>query len=170
MIRQATETDLIEILDIYNDAILTTTAIYTYKPQTLESRQMWYKQKLEEGYPVLVCEQDGKVAGFATFGPFRPWPAYKYTIEHSVYVHKDYRKQRIATQLMQELIQIANEREYATLVAGIDAANEGSIKMHERMGFAYSGTIKKAGFKFGRWLDLAFYQLDLQGPATPLED
>ena len=170
MIREATETDVMDMLEIYNDAILNTTAVYTYKPQTLESRQIWYNQKLEEGYPMLVCEQDDKVVGFATFGPFRPWPAYKYTIEHSVYVHKDYRNQRIATKLMQELIKIANDREYATLVAGIDAANEGSIKMHERMGFECSGVIKKAGFKFDKWLDLAFYQLDLKGPKMPSEE
>lgn len=170
MIREATEKDLMDILEIYNDAILNTTAVYTYKPQDLESRQIWYKQKLEEGYPILVCEQDDKVVGFATFGPFRPWPAYKYTIEHSVYVHKDYRNQRIAKKLMQELIKIANEREYVTLIAGIDATNESSIKMHERMGFEYSGVIKKAGFKFDKWLDLAFYQLDLKGPKMPSEE
>ncbi|MCI2256902.1 N-acetyltransferase family protein [Domibacillus sp. PGB-M46] len=170
MIREATEKDLRDILEVYNDAILHTTAVYTYKPQTLESRQIWYKQKVEEGYPVLVCEQDGKAVGFATFGPFRAWPAYKYTIEHSVYVHKDYRSQGIAKKLMQELIKMANEREYATLVAGIDATNEGSIKMHERMGFEFSGVIKKAGFKFDKWLDLAFYQLDLKGPTVPSEE
>lgn len=170
MIREATEKDLRDILEVYNDAILHTTAVYTYKPQTLESRQIWYKQKIEEGYPVLVCEQDGKAVGFATFGPFRAWPAYKYTIEHSVYVHKDYRSQGIAKKLMYELIKMANEREYATLVAGIDATNEGSIKMHERMGFEFSGVIKKAGFKFDKWLDLAFYQLDLKGPKVPSEE
>jgi L-amino acid N-acyltransferase len=170
MIKEATEQDLMDILEIYNDAILNTTAVYTYKPQTLESRQIWYKQKLEEGYPILVCEQDDKVVGFATFGPFRPWAAYKYTIEHSVYVHNDYRNQRIATKLMQELIKIANEREYATLVAGIDATNESSIKMHERMGFELSGVIKKVGYKFDKWLDLAFYQLDLKGPKMPSEE
>lgn len=71
---------------------------------------------------------------------------------------------------MQELIKIANEREYATLVAGIDASNEGSIKMHERMGFEFSGVIKKVGFKFDKWLDLVFYQLDLKGPKMPSEE
>ena len=71
---------------------------------------------------------------------------------------------------MKELIKIADKRKYATLVAGIDATNEASIKMHEKIGFEYSGTVKKAGFKFGKWLDLAFYQLDLTGPKTPLEE
>lgn len=118
---------------------------------------------------MLVFEENDRAVGFATFGSFREWPAYKYTIEHSVYVHKDYRNQGIATKLMKKIIKIANEREYATLVAGIDAANEVSIKMHKKIGFKYSGTVKKAGFKFGKWLDLTFYQLDLTGPKMPSE-
>lgn len=170
MIREASEKDLKSILDIYNDAILNTTAIYAYKIQTLEEKKQWYEKKKQDGYPLLVFEENDKVVGFATFGPFREWPAYKYTIEHSVYVHKDYRNQGIATQLMKKIIEIANEREYATLVAGIDSSNKTSIKMHEKIGFKYSGTIKKAGFKFGKWLDLDFYQLNLTGPKIPLEE
>ncbi|MTK63941.1 MAG: N-acetyltransferase [Methanobacterium sp.] len=170
MIREANEKDLKDILEIYNDAILNTTAIYAYKIQTLEERKQWYEKKKQDGYPVLVFEENDKVIGFATFGPFREWPAYKYTIEHSIYVHKDYRNQGIATKLMKEIIKIADKREYATLVAGIDAANEGSIKVHEKIGFKYSGTVTKAGFKFGKWLDLAFYQLNLTGPKMPLEE
>ena len=169
MVREATEKDLMDILEIYNDAILNTTAVYAYKTHTLEERAKWYEAKKQEGYPLLVFEKSDKAVGFATFGPFRAWPAYKYTIEHSVYVHKDYRKEGIATNLMQEIIKIANEREYATLVAGIDAANKNSIKMHEKMGFKFSGVIQKAGFKFDKWLDLAFYQLDLKGPKMPSE-
>ncbi|MCA4158342.1 GNAT family N-acetyltransferase [Priestia megaterium] len=168
MIREATKNDLMDILGIYNDAILHSTAVYTYTPQTLENREIWYQQKVEEGYPILVWEQNGKVVGFATFGPFRTWPAYKYSIEHSVYVNEEYRGKGIGTSLMKELIGIANEREYMTLIAGIDATNEGSIAMHKNFGFVHSGTIEKAGFKFNRWLDLAFYQLHLNGPKSPV--
>ena len=170
MIREATEKDLMDILEIYNDAILNTTAVYDYQAHTLADRTQWYEKKKQDGYPLLVFEKNGKVAAFATFGPFRPWPAYKYTIEHSVYVHENYRKEGLATKLMQELIKIANERKYATLVAGIDAANASSIKMHEKLGFTFSGVIKKAGFKFDKWLDLAFYQLELKGPKAPVEN
>lgn len=170
MIRESSEKDLKDILEIYNDAILNTTSIYAYKIQNLEEKKQWYEKKKQDGYPLLVFEESGRVVGFATFGPFREWPAYKYTIEHSIYVHKDYRNKGIATRLMKEIIKIANEREYATLVAGIDAANEVSIKMHEKMGFKYSGKVTKAGFKFGKWLDLAFYQLNLAGPQMPLEE
>ena len=130
MIREANKKDLMDILEIYNDAILNTTAVYDYKVHNLDDRIQWYEKKEQEGYPLLVFEEKGKAVAFATFGPFRAWPAYKYTIEHSVYVHKDYRNQGIATKLMQEIIKIANAKGYATLVAGIDAANEGSIKMH----------------------------------------
>ena len=169
MIRQAVENDLCRILDIYNDAIINTTAIYTYNVQTLEERTSWFHKKNEDGFPVLVFEENGLVMGFATFGPFRAWPAYKYTIEHSVYVHKEYKHQGIGTALVKEIIRIADERKFATLVAGIDALNINSLKMHEILGFEYSGTIKRAGFKFGKWLDLVFYQLNLSGPENPID-
>jgi len=169
MIRDAMERDLPDILEIYNEAILNTTAVYDYKVHTLEERKQWFEKKKQDGYPLLVYEKNDQVAGFATFGPFRAWPAYKYTIEHSVYVNPNFKNEGIATKLMKEIIAIANNREYATLVAGIDSANEISVKLHEKLGFEYSGLIKKAGYKFDRWLDLAFYQLDLQGPSKPLE-
>lgn len=169
MIRQAVENDLYEILEIYNDAILNTTAVYTYNVQTLEDRKLWFHKKNEDKFPVLVFEENNRVIGFATFGPFRAWPAYKYTIEHSVYVHNGYRNCGVGTALVKEIIRLADEREFATLVAGIDAFNENSIKMHEKLGFQYSGTIRRAGFKFDKWLDLAFYQLNLLGPKNPID-
>ncbi|MCM3034268.1 GNAT family N-acetyltransferase [Niallia sp. MER 6] len=170
MIREASQKDLKGILNIYNDAILHTTAVYAYQPQTLENREIWFEQKKSEGYPIFVYELDNKVVGFATFGPFRAWPAYRYSIEHSVYVDKDYRKKGIATSLMERLIAFAKEEEYMTLIAGIDAANDKSLAMHKNFGFVHAGTIKKAGFKFNRWLDLAFYQLELVGPNNPKEE
>lgn len=169
MIRHGNYEDLTAILDIYNDAILNTTAVYSYKPHTLKERTAWYEQKLADGFPLLVFEENNVVVGFATFGYFRAWPAYKYTIEHSVYVHKDHRGKHLGTLLLQELISIANEQGYATMVAGIDASNEGSKILHEKLGFTKSGIIEKAGYKFGKWLDLAFYQYSLIGPTNPSE-
>lgn len=163
MIRHAEEKDLITIRDIYNDAILNTTVIYEYEPFSLENRKRWFQQKKENGFPVIVFEEKNQVMGFATFGLFRARPAYQYTIEHSIYVHKEYRRKGIGKRLLKEIIQIATEQEYATLVAGIDSENRGSILMHQQFGFTYSGTIKKAGYKFGKWLDLVFYQLILKG-------
>ncbi|MDP4125328.1 MAG: N-acetyltransferase family protein [Bacillota bacterium] len=169
MIRQAVENDLERILEIYNDAILNTTAIYTYDVQSLRDRKVWFHNKRREELPVLVFEENNSILGFATFGPFRAWPAYKYTVEHSVYVHPIYRNHGVGTALVKEVIRIADERGYATLVAGIDAFNENSIKMHLKLGFEHSGTIKKAGFKFNQWLDLVFYQLHLSGPENPTD-
>ena len=170
MIRNATYRDLPAILEIYNDAIINTTAVYHYKPHTLEMRIAWYEEKLRDGLPVLVYEQDGKVVGFATYGPFRAWPAYKYTIEHSLYVDKHYRGKRIGVTLLEELIKTADSNEYATMVAGIDASNQASRLIHEKLAFIHAGTIYKAGYKFGNWLDLSFYQYQLRGPETPTEE
>lgn len=170
MIRYGEYNDLESILDIYNDAILNTTAIYSYKPHTMKERTRWYEQKIEDGFPILVFEENNAVVGFATFGHFRAWPAYKYTIEHSVYVHKAHRSKHIGTLLLQALIKIANEQGYATMVAGIDANNETSKTLHEKLGFIKSGTIQKAGYKFGQWLDLVFYQYQLIGPENPSEE
>ena len=85
MLRRAKEADLPEILEIYNDAIIHTTAVYAYEPQSLENRLDWFRDKQEHGYPILVVADGGYVRGFATYGPFRAWPAYQYSIEHSVY-------------------------------------------------------------------------------------
>lgn len=169
MIRDANLNDLPDILEIYNDAILHTTAIYDYKAHTIEERIQWYEKKIQEGYPIIVVEENSKVIGFATFGSFRPWPAFKYTIEHSIYVHEKYSNKGIGTTLLKEIIRICDEREFSTMVAGIDGSNEKSIRMHEKLGFKYSGTINKAGYKFEKWLNLVFYQLELKGPNNPVE-
>lgn len=170
MIRQAQLKDASDILEIYNDVILTSTAVYKYSIETLQEREQWLQLKEQQGFPVFVYEESGKVIGFATYGPFRPFPAYKYTIEHSVYVHKEHHQKGIGSKLMKRLISTANEKGYAIMIAGIDASNTGSIKAHEKLGFTYSGTIRKSGYKFGKWLDLAFYQLELDGPAQPIEE
>ncbi len=167
MIRSAAPRDVPSILDIYNEAILHTTAVYDYEPHTLEQRMAWFERKAEDGFPVFAYDVDGRVAGFASYGSFRAWAAYRYTIEHSIYVHKDFRKQGVGLALLQRLIEDANERQFAVMVGGIDASNEQSIRLHEKAGFRHAGTIRKAGYKFGRWLDLAFYQLELKGPIRP---
>ena len=170
MIRHAKPDDLTSILEIYNEAILNTTAVYDYKPHTMEERTAWYEKKVSDGFPVLVFAENNVVVGFAAFGPFRIWSAYKYTIEHSIYVQKSHRGKHIGTALLKELLKIANAQGYATMVAGIDASNEGSRIMHEKLGFSYSGTLQRVGYKFGKWLDLSLYQYQLQGPETPIEE
>ncbi len=164
MIRFMEEKDLSEVLVIYNDIILTSKAVYRYEIQSLEEKKQWFDEQKAAGNPLLVFVENGVIAGFANYSQFRPYPGYKYTMEHSVYVHKDHYKKGIATKLMDRLIEIAQEQGIKTLVAGIDGENIGSIKAHEKLGFEYAGTIKNAGYKFDEWLDLVFYQLQLRGP------
>ncbi|HLR19398.1 MAG TPA: GNAT family N-acetyltransferase [Staphylococcus sp.] len=161
MIRHAIISDLPNILEIYNDAIVNTTAVYTYNPQTLASRELWFNKKMNNNEPIIVYEEQGEAIGYATYGSFRDWPAYQYSIEHSIYVNKNHRGKGIASQLLSEIICHAQSKGYKTLVAGIDATNEYSIYLHKKFNFTHSGTIHNVGYKFDKWLDLAFYQLDL---------
>lgn len=169
MIRPMKKEDLEVVNAIYNDAILNTTALYKYSPETIEQRLEWFLAKVKSDDPIFVYEENGFVAGFATYSQFRPYPAYKYTVEHSVYVHKNHYRKGIGTKLMKYLINEAENREVKTMIACIDSSNEGSILSHKKLGFYYTGEIKNAGYKFGRWLDIVFYQLDLEGPEKPIE-
>lgn len=158
------------ILDIFNEAIVTSTALYDYKPRAPESMVAWFATKRANGFPVIGCEDEaGTLLGFASYGTFRAWPAYKYSVEHSIYVHKDHRGQGLGRTLLQAIVDAARERQVHTLIGGIDATNAGSIALHESLGFTHAGTIRQAGFKFGRWLDLAFYQRLLDTPANPVD-
>ncbi len=158
------------ILAIFNEAIANSTALYDYKARTPESMVGWFDAKVRGRYPVLGVEDDaGQLMGFASFGSFRPHPAYKYTVEHSVYVDARFRGQGVGRMLLGAIILAAEQQDYHVMVGGIDAANEVSIRLHESLGFRACGIVRHAGFKFGRWLDLAFYQLILRTPATPVD-
>jgi L-amino acid N-acyltransferase YncA len=158
------------ILAIFNDAIVNTTALYDYQPRTPESMVTWFEAKTKGRYPVIGVESDeGELMGFASFGPFRAWPAYKYTVEHSVYVDSRFRGQGVGRALLGAVILAAEKQDYHVMVGGIDATNAVSIKLHESLGFKSCGVVRHAGFKFGRWLDLAFYQLILRTPSTPVD-
>jgi phosphinothricin acetyltransferase len=158
------------ILDILNEQIRTSTAVYEYVPRTPDWMAAWFKTKETKGYPVIGLEDEaGVLMGFATYGVFRDRPAYKYSVEHSVYVHQDHRGKGLGKALMERLIVAAREQDVHVMVGGIDATNAVSIALHEQLGFVHAGTIKQAGFKFGRWLDLAFYQLTLQTPRQPVD-
>jgi len=168
-IRTAGETDLEAILEIYNDAILNTTAVYDYEPHTLEMRRQWFRIKEAQGYPVFVAEENGNIAGFSSIGPFRAWAAYKYSVENSIYVAAGQRGKGIGKLLLAPLIKAAAELDLHTIIAGIDATNEVSIKLHRSFGFKEVANFKQVGYKFGRWLDLTFMQLLLETPEKPVE-
>lgn len=161
-----------QILDILNHAIVHTTALYDYQPRPLTSMTPWFAAKRTGNYPVvgIVAEDDPQLLrGFASYGPFRERPAYKYTIEHSVYVHPDHRRKGLARQLLAEIIHRAEQQEYHALIAGIDAENDVSIHLHRRFGFSPVGSLPEVAFKFGRWLTLEFYQLTLTTPSHPMD-
>jgi L-amino acid N-acyltransferase YncA len=157
------ERHLEEIRAIYNEAIEKTTAVYEQTPRTASMMADWFAAKQQAGLPVLGVERDGKLAGFATWGTFRPYSAYAQTAEHSIYVASNWRRQGIGRQLLSRVIEEATMRGLHLLVAGIDATNTPSIDLHRQAGFCHAGTIREAGFKFGRWLDLDFWQRVLDG-------
>jgi L-amino acid N-acyltransferase len=158
------------ILEIFNDAIVNSTALYDYQPRTSQSMVGWFDAKRAGGFPVIGVEDNqGTLLAFGSYGTFRAWPAYKYTVEHSVYVHKDQRGRGLGRVVMEELIAAARQNNLHAIMGGIDATNAGSIALHERLGFKHVGTLPEVGFKFGRWLDLAFYQLLLDTPAQPVD-
>ncbi len=157
-IRDAGEADLPGLLAIYNDVIATSTAIYSYSPVTLEDRTQWWRSRVAMGYPVLVAADASGVLGFSTFGDFRAWPGYRFTVEHSVHVRVDCRGQGIGKELVKALFPRASALDKHVMIAGVDAANHASIRFHERLGFDKSGHLREVGYKFDRWLDLVFLQ------------
>lgn len=170
-VKSCTGKQLPEILEILNEAILHSTALYDYKPRTMENMKSWYSAKQQGNYPVIgVFDSDENLLGFTSFGPFRNWPAYKYSVEHSIYVRSDMRGKGLGELLLKEIVKSAGSQDYHVLIGGIDASNTASIHLHEKEGFVFSGTINHAGYKFGRWLDLSFYQLILKTPEYPEED
>lgn len=159
-----------EILAIFNEAIATSTALYDYEPRTSATMEQWFATKLAGNFPVIGSfAADGSLAGFASYGTFRAFAGYKYTVEHSVYVRSDQRGQGIGRVLLDAIIRCAQEQDYHVLIGGIDSANHGSIHLHLQAGFSLCATIKEAGYKFGAWRDLVFYQLILPTPQSPVE-
>ena len=158
------------IQTIYNDAILHSTSLYEYTPRSEEVMREWFEQRQRDEIPVLGIEwEPGLLAGFATWGPFRPRAAYKYSAEHSVYVDERFRGGGIGKQLLQAIVVEAEKHDIHTLSAGIDATNVASVALHSSLGFRCCGTVREAGFKFGRWLDLEFWQLILPSPVDPVD-
>jgi phosphinothricin acetyltransferase len=156
------------ILQIINHAIVHTTSVYDYRPRTASTIRQWMSDRSGQGHPILgACDERGLLVGFGSYGVFRPWPAYKYTVEHSLYVDPGHKRRGIGRRLLQALIDRARGQGYHAMIAGIDAANRPSIALHVSMGFAHAGTLREVGFKFGSWRDLVFYQLLLETPASP---
>src|SRR5437667_24828 len=157
-VRDARADDLPGLLAIYNDVIATSTAIYTEQPVTLDDRVTWWNARVAQGYPVLVAVDPSGVTRFASFGDFRAWPGYRFTVEHSVHVRVDRRGSGVGTALMHVLLARAAALGKHVMIAGVDADNHASLRFHERLGFSRVAHFSQVGFKFDRWLDLVFLQ------------
>ncbi|MCQ4262733.1 GNAT family N-acetyltransferase [Pseudomonas stutzeri] len=168
LIRDARPTDLEGILFIYNDAVQNSTAIWNDTPVDLANRQAWLDERQQQGNPVLAAiDEQGRVAGYASFGPWRPHDGFRHTVENSVYVSPDHRGSGIGRSLMKALIERARQLEKHVMVAFIESENRASVHMHQQLGFIHVGQMRQVGCKFGRWLDLTMMQLTLNRTSLP---
>lgn len=160
-IRPASIDDVPTITDIYNEAVLRTTATYDIDPQTVDARVCWFNEHQESGLPVFVAESNGIVVGWSSLSSFRGKDGYRFTVENSIYITEDYRGRGLGKRLLAGLIDSGRELGLHGIIAGIDAETEASIRLHASFGFEKVAYLKQVGFKFGRWLDVVFMQLIL---------
>ena len=150
--------DVSGIAAILNDAIRHTTSVWYDEPKTVPELQDWFAAKQRDGLPVLVARAGDAVAGYATYGPFRPWPGYRATVEHSVYVAAGHRRAGLGRRLLQSLIERAGAAGLHAMIGGIEAGNDASLRLHATLGFFEVGRLPEVGRKFDRWLTLVFMQ------------
>ena len=161
-IRPATLGDCPGILEVYNEAVLTTTATYDYEPRTLEHRQDWFGTRKRQGFPILVAvDPSSRVVGWSALNPYHDRVGYRFTVENSVYVASDYRGRGLGSRLLAPLIPAAEARGLHAIIAAIDSEQPGSVALHRKFGFVEVGHLREVGFKFNRWLDVIYMQLTL---------
>lgn len=158
MIRDASLADLERVLAIFNHAVAHTTAVYDETPRSPAVQAEWFAAKQAAGLPVLVAEVDGVVAGYASYGPFRPFPGFRHTVENSLYVDPACFGRGIGSALLAATIDHARAAGRHAMVAAIDGENPVSLHLHEKYGFREVGRLPETGTKFGRWLDLVLLQ------------
>ena len=167
IIRTATAADAQGLAEIYNHAVENTVAILNETLVDAENRAAWVAQRQNDGFPVLVAEEDGQVIGYASYGPWRPFHGFRETVEHSVYVRDGQRGKGLGRQLMQALIDQAKADGLHMMVAAVTAGNDASIRLHEALGFEVTARMPQVGQKFGEWLELIFLQLRLDERPSP---
>ncbi len=166
LIRPAVREDCPSILDIYNEAVLTTTATYDYEPSTLERRLAWFDAHQRDNFAIWVAVEEApphppRVIGWSSLSRFHDRPGYRFTCENSIYIAADRRGQGLGGRLMLPLIASARARGLHVIIAAIDASNEASLRLHAKHGFQKVAHFREVGFKFGRWLDVVDMQLTL---------
>lgn len=168
-IRPAIEADLPFVTKIYAHAVLHGTATFELTPPDLAEMTRRYRVLMDGAFPYLVAVLDGIVVGYAYAGAYRPRPAYRFTVENSIYLDPAIHRRGIGMKLMRRLIDDCETRGYRQMIAVIgDSANAGSIGMHRACGFQMIGTHPNVGLKFGRWLDTVMMQLALGEGATTI--
>lgn len=167
LVRDARIGDLPAILEIHNRAIAETTAIWDDEPIDLADRQAWFDNRTAHGRPIVVAEVDGELAGYASYGPWRPKSGYRHTAENSIYIADHFQRRGIGAALLAELIERARTAgDIHAMIAVIESRNTASIALHERFGFRTVGQLPEVGRKFGRWMDLTLMQLTLEMSVT----
>ncbi len=171
-IRPATETDIPAIAAIYQPAVATGTASFELAPPDEAEMLRRFKSITASGYPYVVAIIDGRVAGYAYASAYRTRPAYRFTVENSIYVASGFQGKKVGTALLGRLISDCSRSGFRLMVAVIgDSANFASITLHRRAGFRFSGTLHAVGYKFGKWLDSVVMELPLgQGELMPPEE
>jgi L-amino acid N-acyltransferase len=157
-IRDATAADLPGMLEIYNDAVLTTTAVWDDSPRSASAQEQWFETRRVQGLPVLVARRGQQLAGFCSYGQFRPWPGYRFTVENSIYTHPAHRRCGVARQLLTCLIERATAQGMHCIIGSIEAQNLASIQLHAAVGYTQGAHLHQVGWKFGRWLDLVLME------------
>ncbi|MGY4567363.1 MULTISPECIES: GNAT family N-acetyltransferase [Bradyrhizobium] len=170
IIRPATEQDIPAITAIFNEAVANSNAIWTEKQDSDAERLAWMTARQALGYPVLVAVEGATALGYGTFGDFRAFPGYRYSVEHSVYVHADHRGRGLGRIIVDELIAVATALGKHVMIAGIDGGNPASLRLHAQAGFVEVARMPEVGRKFGRWLDLVFMQRLLDAPGAARAD
>ncbi|QOZ28876.1 GNAT family N-acetyltransferase [Bradyrhizobium sp. CCBAU 51753] len=170
VIRPATEQDVPAITAIFNEAVVNSNAIWTEKQDSDAERLAWMTARQALGYPVLVAAEGPTVLGYGTFGDFRAFPGYRYSVEHSVYIHADHRGRRLGRVIVDELVTAAKALGKHVMIAGIDGGNHASLRLHAQAGFVEVARMPEVGRKFGRWLDLVFMQRVLDTPGAARGD
>jgi len=157
-LRPMTRDDLGAVNAIYNHYVLHSTCTYQLEPETDAARAAWFD---DHGgvHPLLVAERDGAVVGWGSLSRFNARGGYARSVENSVYVAHDARRQGIGGLLLRELIVLAGTHGHHLIIAGIDAEQAASVALHARFGFTHAGRLGEAGYKFGRWLDVVYMQL-----------
>lgn len=161
-IRPYQNSDSETIVAILNYYIENSTALYDYELRTVEQQQTIFAEKLVKGFPIIVATMEEKVVGFGYYSEFRFREAYKFTVEHSVYVNSNVHGKGIGKLLMENLINLAKQQKLHTMIGVIDSENQNSVAFHELYGFKTVGIIKESGFKFDRWLHSVIMQLLLE--------